>query len=107
VNHESFEVVSEITGERYQVEFDWLQTAISLRHSDTVDVQFRVNGTGKVVALPHAALQSACRRAAIPLTDPLCRRIAAEHLRWALASGVDAERDLLTLTPAQVEDRVA
>ena len=54
MNDTNFEVTSEITGERYTVEFRWLQTAISLRHSDTVDVKFLVNGQGKVIALPHA-----------------------------------------------------
>jgi hypothetical protein len=102
----NFRVTSEITGESYQVEFCWLQTAISLRHSDTVDVKFLVNGVGKIVALPHAALEQACRQAGGPLTDDRCTQIAARHLREALQSGADAEKDLLTLTPARVEELV-
>ena len=99
----NFQVTSDITGESYQVEFCWLQTAISLRHSDTVDVKFLINGAGKIIALPHAALGQACRQAGVPLTDAWCIRIAARHLREALQSGADAEKDLLTLTPARVE----
>jgi len=102
----NFQVTSEITGESYQVVFCWLQTAISLRHSDTVDVKFLVNGAGKIVALPHAALEEACRQAGVPLTDDWCTRIAARHLREALQSGADAEKDLLTLPPARVEELV-
>jgi len=106
VDQPSFEVASEITGERYTVEFRWMQTAISLRHSDTVDVKFQVNGRGKVVALPHAALERACRQVGVALTDPLCRRIAAGHLEKALQTGEDAENDLLTLTAEQVDELV-
>ena len=102
----NFQVRSQITGESYQVEFCWLQTAISLRHSDTVDVKFLVNVTGKIVALPHAALEQAFRQAGVPLTDEWCIRIAARHLREALESGAEAEKDLLTLTPARVVELV-
>jgi hypothetical protein len=107
MNDPNFEVVSELTGERFQVEFRWLQTAISLRHSDTVDVKFTANGQGKVVAIPHGALERACRQAGVPLTDPLCRRIAARHLETVLRTGEDQEKDLITLTPRQVEELVA
>ncbi len=99
-----FEVTSEVTGETYGVQFRWLQTAISLRHSDTVDVKFQVDGGGKIVALPHGTLERVCARLKMLLTDELCLRIAAEHLRHALATGEDAEKDLLTLTPSRVEE---
>lgn len=102
----NFEVTSEITGERFTVEFRWLQTAISLRHTDTVDVKFLVNGQGKVVALPHAALEQACRQAGVALTDPLCRRLAARHLETVLRTGEDADKDLIVATPARVQELV-
>ena len=100
VDHRNFEV------QGYKVEFRWLQTAISLRHSDTVDVKFLVNGEGKVVALPHEALEQATRKAGVPLTDELCLRLAAERLKDALVTGADAEKDLLTLTQSSVEEWV-
>jgi hypothetical protein len=106
VDDTSFEVVSEITDERFRVEFRWLQTAISLRHADAVDVRFSVNGQSKTLALPHAALERSCRNAGIPLTDPLCRAVAARRLEIALRTGMDAEKDLITLTPEQVEEQV-
>ena len=104
MDYRDFEVTSEVAGETYRVQFRWLQTAISLRHSDTVDVKFQVNDGSKIVAIPHGALEHVCARLKIPLTDELCLRIAAEHLQHALATGEDAERDLLTLTPSRVED---
>jgi len=104
VNDTNFEVTSEITSERCTVEFRWLQTGISLRHSDTVDVKFLVNGQGKVIALPHAALERACREARVPLTDPLCRRLAARHLEVVLRTGEDSEKELITLTPERVAE---
>lgn len=104
MDYRNFEAASEVVGERYQVEFRWLQTAISLRHSDTVDVKFLVNGEGKIVALPHAALERICSRLGIPLRDEFCLGIAAEHLEEALRTGYDAEKDLLTLTPSRVEE---
>ena len=49
------------------------------------------------MALPHGALERVCARLKMPLTDELCLRIAAEHLRHALATGEDAAKDLLVL----------
>lgn len=95
----NFEVTSELTGERFTVEFHWLQTAIALRRTDTVDVQFLVNGRRKIVALPHGALERACQEAGATLTDPLCRRVAARRLESALRSGEDAEQDLISVPP--------
>jgi len=100
----SFEVVSPAGGERYTVEFRWLQTAISLRRTDTVDVRFLVNGASKTVALPHGALETACRNAGQPLTDELCLRIAAHHLRSALLAGQDVDQEVITLTAERVDE---
>lgn len=102
MSFQNFEVVSGLSGERYQVEYCWLQTAISLRHSDTVDVQFLVNGKATVLGLPHAALEEACRKAGAPLRDELCVRIAAAHLEEALRTGSAAESALWTLEPSCV-----
>jgi hypothetical protein len=104
VDPRSFQAASQITGEEYQVQFRWLQTAISLRHSDTVDVKFLVNGSGKIVALPHGALEEACRRAGVPLTDELCIGVAAGYLRRALENGDALGQDLLAIPPAELGD---
>ena len=61
-----FEAGPDPFGRKYQVLFKWLQTAISIRHADTVDVKFVLTSedgarTEKVIALPHPEL---LRRAA-------------------------------------------
>jgi hypothetical protein len=106
VDPRNFEVASQLSGETYRVEFKWLQTAISLRHSDTVDLQFLVNGQGQVVAVPHAPLEKACREAGVRLTDDLCTRLAARHLYDALRTGENGESRLLTLSAVRVEELV-
>lgn len=92
-----------LTGETFAVEFRWLQTAISLRRADAVDVKFTVNGQGRTVALPHGPLERACRLRALPLTDELCIRLAAEYLRQVLETGEDAGQGLLAVPDARVD----
>jgi hypothetical protein len=99
-----FEVVSPLTGTTYHVEFRWMQTGISLRNSDTVDVKFLVNGAGRIVALPHGALERACRLQGVPLRDELCVRLAAEHLGRALENGEDDGAEILTVPDSRVQE---
>jgi len=40
LNFRQFEAGPDPFGRKFQVFFKWLQTAISLRHADTVDVKF-------------------------------------------------------------------
>jgi hypothetical protein len=98
----------------WDVEFRWLQTGISIRHADTVDVKFIVWTDGhakqdtepkqeKVIALPHPDLLDLSRRTGHPLTDPWCLKLAATHLRRMIESGEDLEKTLVTLSPADLE----
>jgi hypothetical protein len=95
-----FEAGPDPFGRTFQVYFKWLQTAIALRHSDTVDVRFVLESGGareeKTVALPYAALQALQH----PLTDPWCARIAALHLRSMIATGEDLEKPLVEVSAA-------
>ena len=68
----------------YHCRFVYLQTAISLRHSDTIDVKFLVNGTGVVVALPHTAWEEYKRQKGRGLRDEEAAQVAATLLREAL-----------------------
>src|SRR5205807_8123735 len=93
---------------KFQVLFKWLQTAISLRHSDTVDVKFVLldengNRTEKTIALPHAALLRVSRESQRPMDDPWCSRVAAMHLLHLVSTGEDMEKDLITLTEADLK----
>lgn len=107
-NFREFEAGPDPFGRKFQILFKWLQTAISIRHSDTVDVKFLIvdeNGdrTQKTIALPHADLQRVSREAGRPMDDPWCARIAALHLQHLIATGEDMEKDLVTVLPADLE----
>ena len=98
-------------GRTWEVEFRWLQTAISIRHSDTVDVKFIVWTVDepkqeKVIALPHAALLDLSRRTGHALTDPWCLKLAGSHLKHMIESGEDLEKTLVTLSQPDL-DRAA
>lgn len=89
------------------MEFRWLQTGISIRHADTVDVKFVLwtEGPGereekqeKVIALPHPHLLTLSAETGHALTDPWCMRLAARHLKYMIESGEDLEKTLVTLS---------
>jgi hypothetical protein len=90
----------------------WLQTAISIRHADTVDVRFVLtdeNGaqTYKTIALPHADLLRVSGETGRSVDDPWCGRIAALHLRYLVETGDDMEKDLVTILPADLKRHAA
>ena len=45
LNFRQFEAGPDPFGRKFQVFFKWLQTAISIRHADTVDVKFILAAT--------------------------------------------------------------
>ncbi len=98
-----FEAGPDLFGRMWKVQFRWLQTGISIRHADTVDVKFLVTPDGgppeeKVIALPHPALLKLSADQGRKLTDPLCMRIAAEHLKHMVETSEDMDKTLVTLT---------
>jgi hypothetical protein len=108
LNFREFEAGPDPFGRKFHVLFKWLQTAISIRHSDTVDVKFILideNGGSvqKTVAMPHAELQQVSRATSRPMDDAWCSRIAAFHLLHLVATGEDMEKDLVTLSRDEIE----
>lgn len=94
-------------GRNWDVEFRWLQTAISIRHADTVDVKYLLQPEGeerheKVIALPHAGLLALSKESNHALTDPWCMKIASNHLKRMISSGEDLEKTLVTLSPGDL-----
>ena len=94
-------------GRTWQVEFKWLLTAISLRHSDSVDVKFVLRSDDtkiqKTIALRHPDLLELSEKKGRPLTDPWCSRLAAEHLKHIVETGEDMEKDLITPSLEQLQ----
>jgi hypothetical protein len=106
-NSRRFEAGPDPFGRVWQVEFRWLQTGISIRHADTVDVKFAIWTQGeerqeRVLALRHPDLLALSHEIHHPLTDPWCLKIAASHLRRMIESGEDLEKVLVTLSAADL-----
>jgi len=107
-NFRQFEAGPDPFGRKYQILFKWLQTAISIRHADTVDVKFVLvdeDGaqTQKTIALQHAELLQVSRETGRSLDDPWCARMAAMHLEHLIATGEDLEKDLVTVRAADLK----
>ncbi len=106
MEYRDFQVRSGLTHEEYKCRFVYLQTAISLRHSDTIDVKFTVNGAGVIVALPHTAWVEHLKKTGHPLTDDQAAQAAAVLLKEALERGDNVELLDLNPTAPQVLARV-
>ena len=101
-----FEAGPDPFGRTWKVQFRWLQNGTTIRHADTVDVKFWVFTDGdepeeKVIALPHPTLLSLTDNGRT-LSDPLCMRIAAAHLRHMIETTEDMDKTLVTLRPEEV-----
>ena len=108
LNFRQFEAGPDPFGRKFQVLFKWMQTAISLRHADTVDVKFILvdeNGgrTQKTIALPHADLLRVAAEVGRKVDDPWCSRLGAMHLRYLVETGEDMEKDLVTVSGAELK----
>jgi hypothetical protein len=110
-NFREFEAGPDPFGRKWQVLFKWLQTAISIRHADTVDVKFVLTDpdgerSEKTIAIPHADLCQVSSELNRPFDDPWCSQIAAMHLEHLIETGEDMEKLLVTLTPADLKGYV-
>ena len=107
-NFRQFEAGPDPFGRKFQVLFKWMQTAISLRHADTVDVKFILvdeNGerVAKTIALEHVDLLEIARETGRKMDDPWCSRLAAMHLKHLVETGEDMEKDLVTVSRADLK----
>jgi len=105
-NFRQFDAGPDPFGRMWKVEFKWLQTAISLRHSDTVDVKFVLRGeesrVEKTMALPHVDLLQLSKKKGRPMTDAWCSRLAALRLQHIIETGEDLEKDLITVSAEEL-----
>lgn len=83
----------------WTAEYRWLQNAISIRHSDSVDVKFVLTRgesvEEKVIALMHPDLLALSRGAGRPLTDAWCLKLAALHLKEMIETDRDMEKQII------------
>jgi hypothetical protein len=94
-------------GRMWSVQFRWLQTGITIRHADTVDVKFLVTPDGgspeeKVVALPHEMLLQLFARNGRNLSDAACLRLAAAHLKRMIETSEDMDKTLVTVSAEEL-----
>jgi hypothetical protein len=102
-----FEAGPDPFGRMWKVQFRWLQTGISIRHANTVDVKFFITPQGgeteeKVISLPHQALLRLALERQRTITDPDCMRIAAAHLRYMIETSEDMEKTIVAVTPEEL-----
>jgi hypothetical protein len=101
MDFEEFQVRSPLDQKTYHCRFHTLTTGISLRHSDTVDVKFLLNGVPIVVALPHTAFAESRQARGRVLTDQDAIRMAGLALKQLLERGERLDMPLLTLSREQ------
>ncbi|MBV8816904.1 MAG: hypothetical protein JO022_01035 [Acidobacteriaceae bacterium] len=111
-NYRRFETGPDPFGRTWKVEFRWLQTGISIRHADTVDVKFEVETEGepreeRVIAMQHLDLLQLSSKTGHPLTDPWCMKLAALHLKHMIETGEDIEKTLVTASYPEMEKYAA
>jgi hypothetical protein len=104
-----FEAGPDPFGRMWKVQFRWLQTGISIRHANTVDVKFFVTPDGgeteeKIISLPHASLLKVTRERNQKLSDLYCMRIAAARLKHMIETSEDMEKTLVTVTPEELAE---
>lgn len=91
----------------WSVRFLWQQNAISIRHADTIDVKFVVDdgetGQEKVIALPHPLLKALSNRLGRQLNDAWVNKLAALHMKRVIETDEDFEKNLITMSPADLD----
>ena len=107
LNCRHFKAGPDLMGRTWQVDLLWLQTAVAIRHSDSVDVKFRLSAGNelveKVVSMRHPDLLALSGQKGRPLTDSWCIRLAAQHLACVIESGNDSGGTLITAGPEDLD----
>ncbi|MCU1325327.1 MAG: hypothetical protein JWN34_697 [Bryobacterales bacterium] len=106
-NYRDFEIGPDPFGRTWHILFKYLQTGISIRHADSVDVCFLASSGDetlkRVIVLNHPDLLAYTKRKGTQLTDTWCARLAAFKLRHAIENFEDMDKDYLVTSPAEIE----
>lgn len=107
-NFREFSAGPDPFGRTWHAQFKYLQTGISIRHSDSVDVCWILdNGDEKlrkVIVIPNEDLRAYSKRTGRTISDPWCARIALCKLKHAVETAEDLEKDYLPVTPREIEE---
>jgi hypothetical protein len=95
-------------GRTWHAQFKYLQTGISIRHSDSVDVCYILdNGderVQKIVVIQNADIRAYGARTRRPVSDAWCSRIAMCKLRYVIETAEDLEKEYLPVTAQEIEE---
>ncbi len=98
--------VTDPFGRQWDVEFRWLQNAISIRHADAVDLKYYVSNREErrelVVALPHPDLLCLAAESGRKLSDAWCLRLGARQVEYMIATWADMDKPLATVSSADL-----
>ena len=100
--YEDFHVSDRWSGEDLHCLWKGTMVAIATRHADAVDIRFDVNGRPMWIALPCTAWVEQKKRSGKVITDQLAAQIAGRYLKQLIEEGYDAQREIYTMTVAQV-----
>ena len=102
--YEDFHVTDRWSGEDLHCRWKGNMVAIATRHADAVDIRFDVNGRPMWIALPCTAWVEQKKRTGKVITDQLAAQIAGRYLKHLIEEGYDAQREVYTMTVAEVLD---
>jgi hypothetical protein len=106
-NFRDFEIGPDPFGRTWHVLFKYLQTGISIRHADSVDVCFLLESGDeklkRVVVLSHPDLIAYAKRKGSQVSDTWCSRIASFKLKHVIENGEDLEKEYLVVSPHEIE----
>jgi hypothetical protein len=106
-NFRRFVVGPDPFGRQWQVEFEWQQNGITIRHSDSIDVKFKLHQDGtvceKVVAMMHPDLLAISRKVGRPITDAWVLKLGALHIRHMIETDEDMDKTLVTASLENLE----
>jgi len=95
---DDFHVIDRWTKKPVHCLYQALIMAIATRHADAIDVKFLVDGRPVWIALPHPAWIEYNKLTGKVVNDPLAVQAAGHYLKTAIESGLDAGREMYTLT---------
>jgi hypothetical protein len=106
-NFRDFDAGVDPFGHSWHAWMKYLQTGISIRHSDSVDVRYVLdNGDDKIektIVLQNEDLRAYSKRTGRTISDAWCSRLAMCKLLYTIETAEDIEKDYLPVTPAEIE----